>query len=112
MMVLDANLLLYAYYPQAQEHQRARRWLETLLSGKDQIGLSWMTIWAFIRIITNPRVFEQPLGIDEATKIVSSWLAQPSVSLLEPGERYWDIFQRLLVEGQIFATTGSHDVTR
>ena len=61
---------------------------------------SWPTVWAFLRIATNPRVFERPLSMAEAAHHVSSWLAQPSAGILEPGERHWEILQRLTSEGQ------------
>jgi toxin-antitoxin system PIN domain toxin len=101
MMLLDASLLLYAYHAQAPEHRRAAAWLESVLSGRGPVGLAWMTIWAFIRIVTSPRVCERPLGPGEAGKIVNGWLAQPSAVLLDPGERYWDILRRLLVDSQV-----------
>jgi toxin-antitoxin system PIN domain toxin len=101
MILLDANLLLYAYHPQAPEHRRAAQWLESAFSGEDPVGLAWITIWAFIRIVTNSRVFERPLGTDEAVAIAGGWLSQPSAVLLEPGERYWAILRLLLVDGQV-----------
>jgi toxin-antitoxin system PIN domain toxin len=101
MILLDANLLLYAYHPEAVEHQRAAVWLESVLAGRGPVGLAWITLWAFIRIVTNPRVFERPLATGEAVEVVSGWLAQPSAVVVEPGERYWDILRQLLVEGQV-----------
>jgi uncharacterized protein len=101
MILIDANLLLYAYHPEAPEHPRASAWLESVLDGRDPVGLAWVTIWAFVRIVTNPRVFERPLRAGEAVEIVGSWLEQPSVVLLEPGERHWEILSRLLVDGQV-----------
>ena len=59
-----------------------------------------MTLWAFLRSITNPRLFERPLTIAEASAHVSSWLAQPSAGILEPGERHWEILRQLARDGQ------------
>jgi toxin-antitoxin system PIN domain toxin len=100
MILPDANLLLYAYHPKSVQHEASRTWLEATLSGADLVGLAWPTLWAFLRIITNARVFEQPLSIGEATAAVSAWLDRPQTRVLEPGERYWEILQRLLEEGQ------------
>jgi toxin-antitoxin system PIN domain toxin len=55
---------------------------------------------AFIRIATNPRVFEQPLSVSEAEAIVSSWLARPNAGILEPGERHWEVLRGLMHDGQ------------
>jgi toxin-antitoxin system PIN domain toxin len=103
MMLIDANLLLYAYHPKAEQHEASRRWLETTLSGSGLVGFAWLSIWAFIRIATNPRVFELPLVMAEAEAAVSSWLTQPVARILEPGERHWEILQSLARQGQ---TTG------
>jgi hypothetical protein len=97
----DANLLLYAYHPRAEQHEESRAWLEGALSGSELVRLPWLTLWAFLRISTNPRVFEQPLSTAEAAEIVSSWLARPNVGVLEPGERHWEILRRLVDEGQV-----------
>ncbi len=95
MILLDANLLLHAYFPRSEHHERARSWLEGTLSGPGPVFLWWVTILAFLRISTNPKVFERPLTMAEAASIVSSWLALPTVSILEPGERYWEILREL-----------------
>lgn len=100
MILVDANLLLYAYDPAAAEHEASRLWLETTLSGSALVRFSWLTLWAFLRITTNPRIFERPLTIAEAADHVSSWLAQPSAGTLEPGERHWDILRHLAQDGQ------------
>lgn len=100
MMLVDANLLLYGYDPHAEQHEASREWLEGVLSGSQLVRFAWLTVWAFLRITTNPRVFECPLSITEAKGHVSSWLAQPSAGILEPGERHWEILQRLTRDGQ------------
>ncbi len=61
---------------------------------------AWLTVWAFLRISTNPRVFERPLSMAEAEGHVSSWLAQPAAGLLEPGDRHWEILRGLTHAGQ------------
>ena len=77
MILVDANLLLYAYHPRAEQHAQSRAWLEGVLSGPDLVRFAWLTLWAFLRIATNARVFERPLSTAEAEAAISSWLAQP-----------------------------------
>ncbi len=101
MILIDANLLLYAYHPRAAHHERSRAWLETVLAGSQLVRFAWVTLWAFLRISTNARVFDRPLSGAEAEVAVSSWLAVPTVGILEPGERYWDILRTLMKEGQV-----------
>jgi toxin-antitoxin system PIN domain toxin len=100
MMLPDANLLLYAFHPRAAQHRASREWLEDELSGRDLVRFAWLTLWAFLRLSTNPKVFEQPLSSVEAAAAVSSWLERPNVAVTEPGDRYWDILRRLLDDGQ------------
>ena len=101
MILLDANLLIYAYNPRAAEHEACRRWLESVLSGSDLVRFSWPSLWAFLRIATNSRIFERPLTMSEAQAHVTDCLAQPSAGILEPGERHWEILQRTITEGQV-----------
>jgi hypothetical protein len=100
VIVIDANLLLYAYNPSARQHDRARRWLEEVLSGSEPVGLPWATLLAFLRIGTNPRAFPNPLAVSEAVEHVSEWLAQPVVGVLEPTDRHWSILAELLPRSQ------------
>lgn len=99
-MLIDANLLLYAYDSGSRYHGRARGWLEATLSGDEPVGFAWQTLLAFLRITTSPRVLERPIGIAEATSVVAGWLAQPGVTVLDPGERHWSLMQRLLPAAQ------------
>lgn len=100
MILLDANLLLYAYNVADERHEAARRWLEGVLAGPEEVRLAWVTILAFLRIGTNPRAFEQPLSIQEAVAHASDLLAQPVVTVIEPAERHWRILSELLPSAQ------------
>jgi hypothetical protein len=100
MILVDANLLLYGYHPRAAQHEASRAWLEAVLSGPDLVRFAWLTLWAFLRIATNPRVFERPLSVSEAEAAISSWLGQPAAGILDPGERHWEILGGLVRDGQ------------
>ena len=101
MILVDANVLLYAYQPRSEHHQRRRTWVEEAFSGGEPVCLAWVTILAFIRISASPRIFERPLRAAEAASAVASWLERPAVSVLEAGERCFEILRHLLVEGQV-----------
>ena len=101
MIIPDANVLLYAYHAGAVQHERARRWVEAAFSGTEPVRLPWHCIGAFLRIATHPQVFADPYTTVEAVSIVQSWFAAPAVALIEPGERYWAILSRLLVDSQV-----------
>jgi hypothetical protein len=100
MILVDANLLLYAYRPRAAQHGASRAWLESALSGSEFVRFAWVSLWAFLRISTSPRAFEHPLSSSEAAAAVKSWLDQPVAGILEPGERHLELLTRLLGEGQ------------
>jgi toxin-antitoxin system PIN domain toxin len=100
ILLVDVNLLLYAYNTGAPEHQAARKWLERTIAGPDFFGLSWHTIMGFIRISTNHRALQSPFSIDEASTIVSEWLDQDSVTILSPGSGHWSILSGFLIAGQ------------
>ncbi len=100
MILIDANILLDAYNSSSKRHERARRWLEGIFSGREPARLAWATILAFLRIGTNPRAFPYPFSMAEAVAIVSEWLDRSSAEVLEPGERHWTLLSGLLQEGQ------------
>lgn len=100
MIILDANLLLYAYDSSSQNHHAARAWVEQVFSGGEIVGLPWQSVAAFIRITTNPRIPGQRFTLDEVVQVVDQWLEQPSVRLLAPGDQHWSLLRNLLIEGQ------------
>ena len=100
MILLDANLLIYAHNQSSLEHPKARAWFEKLLSGPEPIGIPWQSISAFVRIITHPRLPGRPVPAATAIAIVDGWLEQPNVEALVPGDQHWPLFRRMLLEGQ------------
>lgn len=100
MILVDANILLYAVHQESPLNADAREWWDDQLSGTDPVCLCWTVLNAFIRIGTNPRVFEIPLRLEEANQRVQSWLDQPCVRLVSPTGGHWEVFQRMLVEGK------------
>jgi uncharacterized protein len=78
-MLVDANLLLYAVDTAAQLHERAGSWLSDQLNGNRPVGIPWESLTAFLRISTNPRASDRPLGPEAAWRFVDEWLATPTV---------------------------------
>jgi hypothetical protein len=100
VILVDANLLIYAYDPDSPQHDASRRWLEQVLSSGALVRFAWVTIWAFIRLTTSGQVFVQPLSAAEAHAAVMSWLEQPNADVVDPGERHLAILGDLLQRGQ------------
>jgi len=91
MILVDINLLLYATISTFKQHGAARAWFEGKLNGDEQVVLPHLSIFGFIRISTNVRVFEKPLTVDQAISCVECWLAPPHVNVLVPGPRHLEI---------------------
>jgi predicted nucleic acid-binding protein len=86
MILIDANLLLYAYNRASDQHERARVWLEEALAGTQSVLLPWPVVLAFLRISTSSRVWPKPLTIAEAGQIITTLLSFDRVTILLPGE--------------------------
>ena len=99
MILVDANLLLYAEDSLSEHHDDARAWWDAQLSGSGLVGLCWPVLSAFIRISTNPRLHQRPLTLKEATQRVQSWFDQPCVRVVQPSDGHWIVFQRMLRNG-------------
>lgn len=96
MILVDANILLYAEDSLSPHHELARDWWDTQLSGVAPVCLCWPVITAFLRIGTNPRLHRRPLTQAEACTRVQSWLDQHCVRLIKPTEAHWPTFQNLI----------------
>ena len=98
MILPDVNVLIFAFREDVAQHAICRPWLEEVLAGEARFGLSRLVLSAVIRITTNPRIFRAPSPIDEAFGFCEDLMTQPHCQVVEPGERHWDIFQRLCIE--------------
>lgn len=100
MIVIDANVLLYAHDSSDPRHAPAARWLEATIGGSEAVGLALTTVLAFIRIATDPRVYAIPIATTQAIELVESWLRRADVHLIGPTDTHWRTFAGLAVAGQ------------
>lgn len=100
MIVVDANVLLYAYDSADPRHRRAAAWLERTFGGPDAVGIPLTVLLAFIRIATDPRVYETPRDPEEAIAIVGSWLSRSNVHLIGPTDLHWATLGRMVNAGK------------
>jgi toxin-antitoxin system PIN domain toxin len=96
VIIPDVNLLLYAEIDAYPEHARARRWWEQTLSGERMVGIPSVSLFGFLRLATNRRVFVDPLSTAEAVARVTAWLDSPQARFLVPGPEHLTIALRLL----------------
>ena len=99
MILVDANLLLYAEDSLSEHHEAVRSWWDEQLSGREPVALCWPVLTAFVRIGTNARLHQRPLLLKEAIARVQSWLDQPCVRVIQPGEQHWPLLQQMLRSG-------------
>ncbi|MCB1069547.1 MAG: type II toxin-antitoxin system VapC family toxin [Verrucomicrobia bacterium] len=96
MILIDANLLIYAHVSSFKEHKAARTWLDGTLSGPTRVGLPWESLTAFVRLVSNPRIFERPASISDAWRQVEDWLDAPTTWVPQPEERHRDLLSGLI----------------
>jgi toxin-antitoxin system PIN domain toxin len=101
MELPDVNVLIYAFRGDVPQHQVARAWLENTVGSEAPFALSKLALSAVVRIATNPRAFVVPSALEDVFGFCRSLLDQPNSRLVEPGERHWDIFRRLCIDGPV-----------
>ncbi len=99
MILPDVNLLVYAHDETSEFHESAAAWLEEALS-KEQVFFSWHTICGFIRIVTNKRIYLNPIGLKQAVEIVETWLDLDTAHLVCLEKKNWPLFSAMLINGQ------------
>jgi hypothetical protein len=100
MIIVDVNLLLYAYDGRSPLHEQARMWWQSALSGPELIGLPWQTVYAFLRISTNPRISGDQVTMERALTLVEQWMKLSKVKVLAPTGRHWSLLREMLLDGQ------------
>ena len=95
MIVPDVNLLLYANITDFKDHAAAKSWWERVVTA-EEVGLTSPAVYGFVRLATNPRIFDPPMSVDDALSRVERWLERTSVHFLLPGPRHLEIAFGLL----------------
>ncbi len=99
MILLDANILLYAHAEELPQFPVVSQWLvDQLTQGGESTALSWIGMTAFLRIVTSKRIFEKPWTAKEASERIDALLAHPKVQVVGPTTDHWKAFSNLLVE--------------
>ena len=87
MTLVDTNLLIYATFADAPEHDGARAWLEERLTeGEGTVALCWPVVYSFLRLVTSPRVFgHHAIAVRQGWAVAAAYLEQPRVRVVVPG---------------------------
>jgi hypothetical protein len=98
VILVDANLLIYAAAPGLAQHEIAREWLDRQLNEASRVALPWPSILAFLRVTTNPRIFSAPVTLSRAWEQISEWLAVDGVWIPQPTPRHTTLLGSVLAE--------------
>ena len=98
MVIVDANVLLYAVNTADPQHDAASTWLVRALAGVEAVGIPWVSLLAFIRLGTNPQVFPSPLSLDDAFAVLRDWLARRTAVIPVPTSRHLGVLDALITE--------------
>jgi toxin-antitoxin system PIN domain toxin len=98
VVVVDANVLLYAVDRASAHHDGSRSWLDGSLAGAEAVGLAWVALLAFIRVATNASIFPSPMSAEEATGQVETWLGAPAAVVPHPTPRHVSVLRGLIRE--------------
>ncbi len=96
MIVVDANLLVYAYVESMAQHEAARVWLDQRVQRHNRVGLPWPSAPAFVRLVSKPRVFERPSSVTQAWTQVQDWLDCAPAWIPGPTDRHRQVLDTLL----------------
>lgn len=102
-MTPDVNVLVAASRADHPHHAVARHWLETALGAAGDtavLTLMPMVVASFLRLVTSPRIFQQPTPIDEAIAFVDALLAAPGVEQASLGPE-WPRLRQLCLDKQL-----------
>ena len=110
MILPDVNILIHAHNSNSPVYTMARDWWEKTLEGSRGVGLPWVALLGFLRIMTNRGTLANPMPPADAIHRVRAWLSQPQVQILTPGEGHaetlFGLLEKLGVAGNL--TTDAH----
>ncbi|ORA34507.1 type II toxin-antitoxin system VapC family toxin [Mycobacterium aquaticum] len=95
MLCVDVNVLVYAHRPDLEQHSRYRDLLEQWANGDEPLGLPDVVLSGFHRVITNRRIFAEPVSPEYAWAAVDALVEAPAALTLRTGERHWSVFRQL-----------------
>jgi uncharacterized protein len=98
VIAIDASLLVYAHVTSYAQHEAAREWLEKQLVVAPRVGLPWASLLAFVRLVTNPRLFTEPESITDAWAQVAAWLDADPVWTPVPTARHREVMSACLAQ--------------
>ena len=98
MLLCDVNIFVYAHREDSEHHASYLEWLSNLINSDEAFAVSELVLSGFLRIVTHPKIFNPPSSLDDALEFINAIREQDNCRVVSPGERHWDIFQKLCKE--------------
>src|SRR2546421_9823279 len=95
MLVVDVNVLVNAYREDAEDHDKYEAWLTEVINGDEPYGFSDLVLSGFLRVVTNPRIYDDPSPTADALVFIDQIRNSPNAVHVAPGDRHWQIFEAL-----------------
>src|SRR5947208_11710821 len=95
MRMPDVNILVYAHREETPSHSRYADWLRALVNSPEPFALSELVLHGFVRVVTNPRIFDPASTTEQAFRFLDALLTRPTCCVLRPGPSHWSIFRHL-----------------
>lgn len=92
---LDTNILLYASDRSSPFHGRALDFLGRVARGPDLVYLLWPVIMGYLRIVTHPAVFDEPLPATVAEANIDDLVGRSHVRVVGEEDGFWAVYRRV-----------------
>jgi len=98
LIAVDTNVLVYAHRSEFPQHRAALGALRRLSEGPAAWAIPVFVLGEFIRVATHPRVLSPPSTTSDAIAVLDELLSSPSVRILLPQDRYWELLREAIRE--------------
>jgi hypothetical protein len=96
MLLFDVNVYVHAHREDSPLHGECKSFLVEILEEEKHSGYSPLALSGFIRIVTHPKIFDPPSGLEKALTFCEGITEQTSTVEILPGSSHWSIFTHLI----------------
>jgi len=107
MRCVDVNVLVYSHRQDSPDHASHRAWLDQARTAREPLGIADIVASGFLRIVTHPRIFQDPTPLDVALEFVDAVRSSPSTTWVT-ADRGFARFPGLRVEHPTISGAGAN----
>ena len=101
MIAVDTNVLVAGSRDDAPGYALARLAIARVAESPDPWAIPWPCVHEFLAVVTHPRIFDPPTGLELALDQVAAWVESPSLVVLAETVNYWAQLRTVLVASQV-----------